>query len=129
MHKISASIVEAKRNFSLHTRNFSSEYGAMKAFLKKIIVVTLAILVVGADFTGLVFAKTKTNKSEEKSSGKRYQKKRKSKKSKKAKLGRYRGKRFKYKRGGPDIRVLTKESPYSEIPDNGITPVDVAPSN
>lgn len=71
---------------------------------------------------GNVFAKvvkTKTKKTAKVAKKKRTRKNRRSRKSKKS------FRRFKYKRGGPDLKVLTKDSAFSEVPDNGITPIEL----
>lgn len=69
--------------------------------------------------------KAKTKKPNNKVKKKRTRKNRRSRKSKR------KFRRFKYKRGGPDLRVLTKDSAFSDVPDNGVTPVEapfVAPT-
>ena len=52
--------------------------------------------------------------------GKRKRKSRKSKSRRKNS----RRRKFTYKRGGPDIRAITKDSTFSDVPDNGVTPVE-----
>lgn len=64
-----------------------------------------------------VFAKAKKEKKK-KPKQKRTRQNRRSRKSKR------KNRRFKYKRGGPDLRVLTKDSAFSDVPDNGISPVE-----
>lgn len=63
-------------------------------------------------------AKKKASKNTKLGKGKR-----KSRKSK-SRRNNSRRKRFTYKRGGPDIRAITKDSTFSDVPDNGITPVE-----
>ncbi len=69
-----------------------------------------------------LFAAIKKNKKAKKSSKNKKRKSRKSKRRKGSRLSKR--KRFKYKRGGPDIRVITKESQFNDVPDNGVMPVE-----
>lgn len=73
---------------------------------------------------GKSFAQTK--KAPKKKAAKNTKSKKNKRKSRKSRSRRKnsRRRRFTYKRGGPDIRAITKDSTFSDVPDNGITPVE-----
>lgn len=73
----------------------------------------------------LAAVKASQKQNKQKKSNKNAKKKR-TRKDRRTKVSKKKKRRFSYKRGGPDLKVLTKDSIFNEVPDNGVTPVETS---
>lgn len=96
-----------------------------KEFLRLVFFKFLAIFFfMGLFAPEILEANTKKKTSKTSKKGKKAKKNKRTRSNRRSRKTRGRKRRFTYKRGGPDLRVLTKDSNFNHIPDNGITPVE-----